>query len=48
MGTVNCLVTNSLQNIFCCVQHKEEIHTGLEQLKGESFFQVNYPFNKLE
>ncbi len=29
MSTVNCLVTNSLQNIFFCVQQKKETHTGL-------------------
>ncbi len=29
MGTSNCLVTHILQNIFFCVQHKKEIHTGL-------------------
>ncbi len=34
MATVNCLVTNILQNIFC-VQQKKETQTGLEQLQGE-------------
>ncbi len=37
MATVNCLVTNILQNIFC-VQQKTETHTGLEQLQGEQIF----------
>jgi len=35
MATVKCLVTNILQNILFCVQHKKDIHTGLEQLEGE-------------
>ncbi len=35
MATVNCLVTDILQNIFFCVQQKKETHTGLEQVKGE-------------
>ncbi len=35
MANSNCLVTNNLQNIFFCVQQKEEIHTGLEQHEGE-------------
>jgi len=35
MGSINCLVTNGLQNIFFCVQQKKETHTGLEQLEGE-------------
>ncbi len=30
-----CLVTNIIQNIIFCVQQKKEIHTGLEQLKGD-------------
>ncbi len=30
MATVNCLVTNILQNILFCDQQKIEIHTGLE------------------
>ncbi len=34
MATVNCLVINILQNIFC-VQQKKETQTGLEQLQGE-------------
>jgi len=24
-----------LQNIFLCIQHKKETHTGLQQLEGE-------------
>ncbi len=32
MGTNNYLV---IQNIFVCVQHKRETHTGLERLEGE-------------
>jgi len=35
MGSINCLVTNILQNIFICVQQKKEIHTGVEQHEGE-------------
>ncbi len=35
MGTVNCLVTNILKNIFFRVQQLKETHTGSEQLKGE-------------
>ncbi len=35
MGTVNSLVTNIIQNIFCCVQQKKEPHTGLEGYEGE-------------
>jgi len=34
-GPINCLVSEFLQNIFFCVQPKKEIHTGLEQHKGE-------------
>jgi len=35
MGSINCLVTNILQNIFICVQQKKEIHIGVEQHEGE-------------
>ncbi len=35
MATVNCLVTNILQNTFFCVQQLKDIHTGLDQLEGE-------------
>jgi len=35
MGSIECLVTNILQNIFFCVQQKKETHTGLKQLEGE-------------
>jgi len=35
MGSINCLVTDILQNIFFCVQHKKEIDKGLKQLEGE-------------
>ncbi len=35
-GNKNSLVTNILQNIFFCVLHKKESHTGLERWhKGE-------------
>ncbi len=34
MATVNCLVANILEMIFC-VQQKKETHTGLDQLEGE-------------
>ncbi len=34
MATIILGVTNILQNIFFCVQWKNEIHTGLEQLEG--------------
>ncbi len=30
MATVNCLFPNILQNIFFCVQQKEETPSGLE------------------
>ncbi len=47
-GYVNCLVTNSLQSIFFCIQQLNEIHTGLEQIEGEKLQNyicgVNYPF----
>ncbi len=32
MATINCLVTNILQNVFFCAEQKKETHTGLEQL----------------
>ncbi len=35
MGTVNCLITSTLQNILIYVQHKKETHTGLERHEGE-------------
>ncbi len=35
MGTINCLITSILQNIFFYVQHKKETHTGLERNEGE-------------
>jgi len=31
----NCMVTYILQNIYFCVQHKKDIHTGLEQNESE-------------
>ncbi len=34
MATINCLVTNILQNIFFCVQQLKENYTGLEQPEG--------------
>jgi len=34
LGSINCLVTHILQNMFFA-QQKKEIHTGLEQLKGD-------------
>jgi len=33
MGSINCLVTHILQNIFFCVPQKTG--TGLKQLEGE-------------
>ncbi len=42
MATVNCLVTNLFQNIFCA-QQKKETHAALEQL-GVSKGWQNYPF----
>jgi len=30
MATVNCLITNILQNVFFCVQQKKETHLGFE------------------
>ncbi len=35
MATVNCLITNILQNIFFCALQKKDIHIDLEQLEGE-------------
>ncbi len=35
MVSQNSLIINFLQNIFLCVQNKH-IHTGLDQLEGES------------
>ncbi len=32
MATVSSLVSKILQNMFSCVQPKEETHTGLELL----------------
>ncbi len=34
MGTINCLITSILQNIFY-VQQQKETHAGLEQHEGE-------------
>ncbi len=34
MGTINCLITSILQNIFFYVRHKKDTHTGLEQHEG--------------
>ncbi len=39
----NSLDTNFLQNIFLCVQHNKDIHTGLELLKMSN----DYPFKAL-
>ncbi len=33
--TVNCLVTNILQDMVFCVQQKKATHTGLEQVESE-------------
>ncbi len=35
MGTINCLITFNLQNVYFCVQNKKETHTGLEQHEDE-------------
>ncbi len=35
MATVNCLVSNILQNTFFCIQQKKEIHTGLDPHEGK-------------
>ncbi len=35
MGTINCLITNILQNILFYLQQKKETHTGLERHEGE-------------
>ncbi len=35
MATVDCLVTNILQNIVFWFQQLKEIHEGLEQLERE-------------
>ncbi len=34
-GNQNCLVLNTLENIFFCVQEKKQMHTGLEQHESE-------------
>ncbi len=34
-ATINCLVTNILQNVLFCVQQTKEAHTGLEQVEVE-------------
>jgi len=33
--SINCLVTDILQNIFLCVQQKKEIYRGSKKLEGE-------------
>jgi len=43
MGYTNCLVTDILQNIFFCVQHKNEVNTGLEELQVEKMM-TEYDF----
>ncbi len=54
MATINCSVTNILQNIFLYVSQKKETHTGLEQLirvskwSQDFHFLVNYPFKTLQ
>lgn len=35
MATVNCLVTDIVQNIFLCAQWRKKTHTGFEQEEGE-------------
>ncbi len=35
MATINCLVTNILQNTFFCIQQKKETHTCMERVEGE-------------
>ncbi len=37
VATINCLVTNILQNIFC-VQQKKETRTGSESVKKMTAF----------
>ncbi len=43
MGTINCLITSILQNIFFYDQHKKETHTGLEKHEGEQKM-TKFPF----
>ncbi len=40
VGTINCLITSILQNIFFYVQHKKETHTGLEWHEGEEIMTI--------
>ncbi len=52
MGTINCLITLMLQNIYFCVQHKEENSYRFRTIWGwvnyNNFnFGVNYPFKKM-
>jgi len=35
LGSINSLITDILQSIFHCVQHKNEINKGLKQLESE-------------
>jgi len=46
MGSINCLVTGILQNIFLCVREKKELNVGLKQHEGEKMIRiwVNYSF----
>ncbi len=34
-ATVNCLVSNILQNTFFCIEQKKLIHTGLDPHEGK-------------
>ncbi len=38
MATVSCLGTKILQNIFFCVQQKNETHTGLERVNDDRIY----------
>ncbi len=43
MATINCLVTNILQNIVFCVQQNKQTHTGLElESEGDKHIHILY------
>jgi len=45
MGSINCLVTDIIQNVFLCVQQEKEIHTSLKQLDGEYITEFSFISN---
>ncbi len=47
MGTRNCLVTSILQNLFFCVQQKDEkMITSFSFLGEQSFLTLQYKYNE--